>query len=644
MLARSHNALIRVFSSLATLFFACVTCTTFAQPSSFIGVLQERTATGTAAQPTDNKRTVLYYDAANIAAGPLFSVFLPYENGTGNLYEDPSSVTVNPSTGDIYIFAFDSAPTADQWSIDPGNDPGTADDDTNGDWDLYRINFSTVFNNWKTNYMGQQVRTIVGPNAVGGPAPTYRAGNTAGGLDDYVTYGVTSQFATAATTNANHQSTDGVFDAVANGAHSNTKILPGAIEKIGEVNRNRYTGTSNFHTPLVSFISQSELFLVDDARENKADPSVVGNDYDYRIVQRVSASPNLAVEPGTPTGVDGGFNRGTTESWESRRIAQMNLDADQAVSVLSDPQSSAYYNFGTGRGAWVVDRDRNTTKGNAYPVADDNNGDDIAFLQLDANGNSLGYRPFAASANPVGGAGGTKFEMDNDPVLNDNVGHVGHVFVDPKNGDLIVVTEGYLEPTPAEPSVYRVPVNYNSAGQISLGTWGPKMTLVPGPKNTGDSLKEVGYWSTFDSNTNKVYFIGSGESDTDAAKNFSNDIYVLDLATGLTTPYMDVGNNFQLFPNTGGTNTNMEAADKLFSFSFAPPGDFNGDFKVNAADYTSWRKNDNTTNGYAAFRENFQQNAAGGAGLDGAAAVPEPASVALFMLGLVAFCARRRGR
>jgi hypothetical protein len=58
---------------------------------------------------------------------------------------------------------------------------------------------------------------------------------------------------------------------------------------------------------------------------------------------------------------------------------------------------------------------------------------------------------------------------------------------------------------------------------------------------------------------------------------------------------------------------------------------------VNAADYVSWRKNDNTTNGYAQFRENFQPSPVAGPGLGGAA-VPEPASAALLMLGLAAIC------
>jgi hypothetical protein len=74
------------------------------------------------------------------------------------------------------------------------------------------------------------------------------------------------------------------------------------------------------------------------------------------------------------------------------------------------------------------------------------------------------------------------------------------------------------------------------------------------------------------------------------------------------------------------------------------PGDFNGDNAINAADYVTWRKPDSVTpnpNGYVAFRENFQPSPVAGPGL-GQAAVPEPASVALLLLGLAAMGLRRR--
>jgi autotransporter-associated beta strand protein len=79
-------------------------------------------------------------------------------------------------------------------------------------------------------------------------------------------------------------------------------------------------------------------------------------------------------------------------------------------------------------------------------------------------------------------------------------------------------------------------------------------------------------------------------------------------------------------------------------------GDYNGDFKANAADYVSWRK-DSTLggpNGYETWRENFDQSAAASPNLGGPSLgdslVPEPTSVALMLLGLGAIAVRRRAR
>lgn len=69
----------------------------------------------------------------------------------------------------------------------------------------------------------------------------------------------------------------------------------------------------------------------------------------------------------------------------------------------------------------------------------------------------------------------------------------------------------------------------------------------------------------------------------------------------------------------------------LMLLPLAVAGDFNGDTKINAADYVSWRKNDGTDSGYAAFRENFQPSPVAGSSLS-AASVPEPATIALVAL------------
>ncbi len=77
-------------------------------------------------------------------------------------------------------------------------------------------------------------------------------------------------------------------------------------------------------------------------------------------------------------------------------------------------------------------------------------------------------------------------------------------------------------------------------------------------------------------------------------------------------------------------------------------GDYNGDGKVDAADYVAWRKGNsptpNSVADYNTWRANYGATSGPGAGAGlGTSTVPEPASAGLFLLGLAAMCWRRRG-
>ena len=83
-----------------------------------------------------------------------------------------------------------------------------------------------------------------------------------------------------------------------------------------------------------------------------------------------------------------------------------------------------------------------------------------------------------------------------------------------------------------------------------------------------------------------------------------------------------------------------------FSFDIETPmpgleGDFNGDGKVDAADYVVWRKSGGPPDGYTAWRTNFGRTSGSAAG-QVAAAVPEPAPLALAAIGLFAVFRMRR--
>jgi hypothetical protein len=96
------------------------------------------------------------------------------------------------------------------------------------------------------------------------------------------------------------------------------------------------------------------------------------------------------------------------------------------------------------------------------------------------------------------------------------------------------------------------------------------------------------------------------------------------------------------------TNQLMVAYDPP---ALGPPGDYNRDGSVDAADYVVWRKTDGSQDGFNIWRANFGQTAGGSAALPSAAtlpaAVPESATFRLGSIALVSWlvfsCGRARG-
>ncbi len=69
-------------------------------------------------------------------------------------------------------------------------------------------------------------------------------------------------------------------------------------------------------------------------------------------------------------------------------------------------------------------------------------------------------------------------------------------------------------------------------------------------------------------------------------------------------------------------------------------GDFNGDNKVDAADYVVWRKSGGTSQAYLTWRSNFGVNTGGGASASASTAVPEPIGLVLLALAACIFALR----
>jgi hypothetical protein len=559
----------------------------------FIAVLNESRSYG------DSMNSVTFFDTDDVSV-PLFSVYVGREPVGSNEWEEPTAMTVDPATGDVYLVAFDSGTTGV---------PDTAGD-VQGDLDLYKIPFATIYDHWSTNFAGLDVQSLPNPDSWGN-APT--GTNNASNLD-YVTYA----------------STYADFNAF----HSNTFALAGSSTKIGQVNR----GNGNdFYEYSIDFIDGDTLFMLDDSVGTSAanDPL---DDHSFRVLRKVSDLPGMATSTvvdrmGVGTnysngGYNGSMGQASAQSWESELISFMNLDG----AGHSEPENSTYSSDPVSgvRGVWVTERD--------MPAA----GDNVAFVELDANNAFVQYRP------QVGGGSPFFLTLSNDPANGEDLlGKADNIFVDEDSGDLIIVESGYNDAVDLvgpdhEPGVLRVSVDYdNGLGEIEFGTWQQKIILNP-TKDPGDVNLERGQWTTYDSVNDVVYFFNpGGGSDTPP---FEMDIYALDLNTGITTSYLNVDDSVSLYLGDA-------FGDKAAFMYFAEaglPGDYNGNGKVDAADYTVWRDNlgsgtslpsgDDTAgvgpDDYTRWVNNFGMMSGSGSTLDGSSAVPEPASATLVLFSM----------
>lgn len=88
--------------------------------------------------------------------------------------------------------------------------------------------------------------------------------------------------------------------------------------------------------------------------------------------------------------------------------------------------------------------------------------------------------------------------------------------------------------------------------------------------------------------------------------------------------------------------SNLYAAGVLAIQSPATGGDYNHDGVVNALDYLVWRDSGGSVSDYATWRANFGKTVPPGAGSAVGAAIPEPATFVILLVGAVSLCCGRR--
>lgn len=120
----------------------------------------------------------------------------------------------------------------------------------------------------------------------------------------------------------------------------------------------------------------------------------------------------------------------------------------------------------------------------------------------------------------------------------------------------------------------------------------------------------------------------------------SSAVSALDAAPGLfalggsLTSLDPATNNEFIF---GNTHLGVIVTQLRLTLGHSPPGNFNDDKAVDAADYVLWRKSDNSTSGYSSWRTNFGAVAAASA-----TNIPEPAALSLLIAGPTCLCFSRQ--
>jgi len=595
------------------------------------------------------KRAVSFYDVTNLNGGsvfgqqPLFSVWTGYEYTSGapgspNL-EEIESITFNPINGTMYIASFDS--------VASGASVGDVDHvgDTQGDYDLYRVDYQELLKDYQSNNrpMGTMYVPTVGPD---------------GSLN-------------VAHPDHPFAPPPGVAPSIS---------ISNAIQKIGEVARPIGPSTSPFYSPKLEFANPANLVLLGDQTGENAVNDDVAHDHEIRILSRTSTTPGGATYNAATA--EGGFNGNTIESWKSTIAAKLDMDNG---SGRSEPVDMAFVRRDGVQGVWV---------GEADGGGDDVSFFELNFNTLTATNKEFKSGPspyttsFALDNDPVANPSENLGQLDWIAVDKDGnlrIGESGN-FDAPQTEPKVIgrVVTNYNNPDS----------DANGLNEVAFGPWSTSNYLSPTLDD--DSSITDGRFVTIDKGTGHVYFFDIDSAGANAAvdvyvfdpvsgtmvyeelnavNHFTTvhgiSLFVRGDVTGdgvVNAADIDAMFHAVLDPTLGGTVTSAigqewldlngdnlllgvggDVDELVNSILGTAYGDSNLDGQVNFADFQSlqnnfggtgkgWADGDFNGDGSVSFADfqmlqnnfGFVAQMGGGGGI---AAVPEPSSVVLLIIG-----------
>ncbi len=474
-------------------------------------------------------RGVNYFDVSDIDEPgfgglndlPAFSIGA-YEDANGFGNEEVAAVTVNPTNGDTYFLGTDGGT--------PGNTSGN-DQDVAGDYDVYRFDFASVYNDFVGNNRpaGALYVPSVGPDGF-----DYNANY--GSFPDGPT-GLPGVFAGLFGIPADRDNTDA-------DPSNDIVFLDGAVDKIAEVPRPQTNDFYNERT--LEFIDSGKLLLLDRTVDEIEDnPDTVDVDesqpaeYGIFTIERVGATQGLAREPGDAglgAGELGGYNGlENSESWEIFELdGELELDGVAGSLTQGDLDGISYADVEGVQGFWAADRD--------------GGGDTLAFFELDFAARSFEKAQFQF----IDGNQDAQFLLDEDPTVDagTNDGELDVFDVD-ENGDLIIVESGFFPNVDGGPQeelrvITRDIVSY-AGGDTDMDG---RTEILPGGYTVSDFITPTldddtgvtdGRYSFYERGKNQLYIF---DRDGGSLPAVTSDLYVFDLDTNtIVYEELDAFNN-----------------------------------------------------------------------------------------------------